>query len=117
MKPVVDAKRCFASKTVCMAIKCCPAGAVSYVEEDEPILDKTLRCNCDEREERGLSPMSVKGYAAGCDCEGGCGGDSGDDLYACGGTPYGRIIIDYDKCTGCGVCARECSGDAIDMVG
>ena len=116
MKPVVDTKRCFSSKTVCMAIKLCPAEAISYTEDDEPILDKTLKCNCDEREARGLTPMSVKGYEAGCDCEGGCGSDSGDNLYDCGGTPYGRIIIDYDKCIECGICAKECCGDAIDMV-
>jgi NAD-dependent dihydropyrimidine dehydrogenase PreA subunit len=116
VKPKVDEKRCFASKSVCMAIKMCPAGAVSYIEVDEPILDKTLKCNCDEREERGLAPMSVKGYAAGCDCAVGCGSDSGGDLYDCGGTPYGRIIIDYDNCTECGICAKECCGDCIDMV-
>ena len=29
---------------------------------------------------------------------------------------YGRIIIDYDKCTECGLCAEECCGTAIDMV-
>jgi NAD-dependent dihydropyrimidine dehydrogenase PreA subunit len=115
MKPVVNMKRCFASNTVCIAIKLCPAGAISYIEDDEPILDKTLKCNCNEREERGLTQMSVKGYEAGCDCECGCGSNSSDDLYACGGTPYGRIIIDYDKCTGCGICAKECCGDAIDM--
>jgi len=116
MKPVVDMKRCFGSKTVCMAIKLCPVKAIYYTEEDEPILDKTLKCNCNEREERGLTPMSIKGYEAGCDCVGGCGTDGGDDLYACGGTPYGRINIDYDKCIECGICAKECCGDAIDMV-
>jgi len=116
MKPVVDMKRCFGSKSVCMAIKLCPVDAVYYTEEDEPILDKTLKCNCDDREARGLTPMSDKGYSAGCDCAGGCGSDTGDDLYACGGTPYGRINIDYDKCIECGICAKECCGDAIDMV-
>jgi len=113
-KPVVDLKRCFASKDVCMAIKSCPFKAVSYIEAAEPILDKNLKCNCNEREALGLTPMSVKGYSGGCDCAGGCG--SGDDLYSCGGTPYGRIIIDYDKCTGCGLCAKECCGSCIDMI-
>ena len=117
MKPKVDDKRCFASKDVCMAIKCCPTPAISYIEVDEPIMDKTLKCNCNDREALGLTPMSVKGYSAGCDCAGGCGSDSGDDLYACGGTPYGRIIIDYDKCIECGLCTKECCGTAIDMVG
>jgi len=116
MKPKVDMKRCFASKDICMAIKLCPVKAISYIEVAEPILDKTLKCNCNEREALGLTPMSVKGYSAGCDCAGGCGSDSGDNLYDCGGTPHGRIIIDYDKCIKCGICAKECCGSAIDMV-
>ena len=117
MKPVVDMKRCYASKTVCMAIKCCPVRAISYIEDDEPILDKTLKCNCNDREALGLKPMTEKGYSAGCGCAGGCcDSDSGNNLYDCGGTPYGRIIIDYDKCTECGICAKECCGTAIDMI-
>ena len=115
MKPKVDLKKCFASKDVCTAIKLCPVKAVSYIEVPEPILDKTLNCNCNEREELGLTPMSVDGYSAGCDCAGGCDND-GDDLYACGGNPYGRIIIDYDKCVKCGICTKECCGSAIDMI-
>ncbi len=96
MKPVIDDKRCFASKDVCKAIKECPVEAISYIEVEEPILDKNLVCNC--------APTT-------CDC----GGDCGDDLYSCGGTPYGRIIIDYDKCTSCGICAEVCCGTCIDM--
>ena len=117
MKPKVRLKNCFASRTVCTAIKLCPVKAVSYKDVPEPILDKTLKCNCNEREELGLTPMSVDGYSGGCDCaDGCCDNGSGDKLYDCGGTPYGRIIIDYDKCVGCGICAKECCGDAIDMV-
>ena len=116
MKPRVDMKRCFASKDVCMAIKMCPVKAVSYVKATEPILDKILKCNCNDRETLGLTPMSVEGYSAGCDCAGGCGSESDDDLYACGGNPYGRIIFDYDKCIECGVCAKECCGGCIEMV-
>ena len=116
MKPKVDMKRGFASKDVCMAIKLCPIKAISYIEVEEPILDKTLKCNCDEREARGLTPMSEQGHSAGCACTGGCDSDTEDNLYGCGGTPYGRIIIDYDKCIKCGICAKECCGDAIDMV-
>lgn len=104
MKPKVDDKRCFASKSVCKVIKACPTQAISYIEVDEPIMDKNLVCNCNDPLEDG----TVKG----CDCEGGCG----NDLYSCGGTPYGRIIIDYDKCIECGLCAEECCGTAIDMV-
>ena len=77
MKPVVDMRRCFASKDVCTAIKTCPLGAVSYIEVDEPILDKFLNCNCNEREALGLSPMSTK-PGGGCDCAGGCEGTNND---------------------------------------
>jgi len=108
MKPKVDLKRCFASKEVCTAIKCCPVEAVSYTEVAEPILDKTLKCNCSDPNRTGKIPVPC---SDGC-CDGGCD----DDLYSCGGTPYGRIIIDYDKCTLCGLCAEECCGSAIDMV-
>ena len=109
MKPVVDAKRCFASAKVCTAIKCCPVKAVSYMEVDEPILDKTLKCNCSDPNRTGKIPVPCG--------DGGCGdGGCSDDLYSCGGTPYGRIIIDYDKCTKCGLCAKECCGSAIEML-
>lgn len=115
MKPVVDFRRCFSSKNVCVAIKCCPVEAISYIEVDVPIEDKFLNCNCNERESLGLSAMSEKGYSASCDCAGGCEGDSNDPLYACDGTPYGRIVIDYDKCTRCGLCVKECCGTAIGL--
>ena len=116
VKPKVDMKRCFASKDVCMAIKMCPIKAVGYIEVDEPILDKILKCNCNEREALGLTPMAVAGYGGGCDCVGGCESESGDKLYDCGGNPYGRIIFDYDKCIECGICAKECCGSCIEMV-
>ena len=116
MKPVVDMKRCFASQSVCKAIKVCPVKAITYCEAMEPILDKALKCNCSERKALGLSPMSDKGYSTGCDCGDGCDSTNGDPLYACNGSPYGRIIIDYEKCIECGVCARECCGTAIDMM-
>lgn len=28
-----------------------------------------------------------------------------------------EVSIDYDFCKGCGICARECPADAIEMVG
>ena len=115
MKPYIRLKNCYASKTVCTAIKCCPTKAISYIEVAEPILDKVLKCNCNEREALGLTPMSEK-PGGGCDCVGGCESEKGDPLYDCGGTPYGRIIIDYDKCIKCGLCAKECCGTCIDMV-
>jgi len=113
MKPIIDMKRCFGSKDICMAIKLCPVHAIRYMEAAEPILDKTLKCNCNDREARGQTAMSAEGYNAGCDCTGGCENDGG--LYDCGGNPYGRIVINSIKCVGCGVCAKECCGDAIKM--
>ena len=114
MKPVVDFRRCFASKTVCTAIKCCPVNAVSYIEVDEPILDKFLSCNCNDPNRTGKIPVTCTD--GGCDCgDSGCESENKDPLYACGGTPYGRIIIDYDKCTRCGLCVKECCGTAIGL--
>ena len=109
MKPVVERRRCFASKTVCTAIKCCPVDAISYIEVDEPILDKFLSCNCNDPNRTGEIPV----VCGDGDCT-----DSGCDdngLYSCGGTPYGRIIIDYDKCTRCALCVKECCGTAIGL--
>ena len=28
----------------------------------------------------------------------------------------GKILFDYDKCTGCGLCVDACCGHAIEMV-
>jgi len=41
-----------------------------------------------------------------CDCEPGY----------CENATVGKIVIDYDKCTECGVCSSECCASAIDMV-
>ena len=91
MKPVIEARRCCANEAICTVLKGCPLSAVSYIEVDEPILDKFLNCNCDDR-------------------------DCGDhDLGSCEGSPYGRIVIDYDKCTRCGLCVAECCGTAIGL--
>jgi len=109
MKPKVRDKNCFASQSVCTAIKCCPTKAISYIEVEEPIMDKVLSCNCNDPNRVGKVPVA-------CTDSGCCDTSCGDDLYSCGGTPYGRIIIDYDKCIECGLCAKECCGSAIDMV-
>ena len=98
MKPRVNDKKCGASESACKIIKICPVEAISYIEVDEVITDRNVEC-------------STSSSGCGCSCDCGCGDDSND----CGGSPYGRIIIDYDKCTGCGVCADECCGNAIEM--
>ena len=111
MKPVVDFRRCFSSEKVCTAIKCCPVNAVSYIEVDEPINDKFLNCNCNDPNRTGKIPVTCDDSGCGCG-DSDCGSN---DLYSCGGTPYGRIIIDYDKCTRCGLCVKECCGTAIGL--
>jgi len=115
LKPVIDMRRCFASKQVCTAIKCCPVKAVSYIEVDEPINDKFLNCNCNDPNRTGKVPVTCTDSGCGCgdsDC-----GDANTtfDVNSCGGTPYGRIIIDYTQCTRCGLCVKECCGTAIGL--
>ena len=95
MKPKVTDKKCGANENICTVLNICPVDAIRYIEVDEPILDKTVEC---------VLP------SCGCSC------DCGDASNACEPNPYGRIVIDYDKCTGCGVCADECCGSAIEMV-
>ena len=100
MRPKIDDKKCGASESICPAIKACPVGAISYIEVDEPIKDRVVNCT--------IVPMTDDSAFCGCGRDDG-GGD-------CGGSPYGRIIIDYDKCTGCGICAEKCCGNAIDLI-
>ena len=96
MKLKVNDKKCGANESACTVLKICPVDAISYIEVDEPITDKNVECK----------PSS------GCDCS--C--DCGDVSNACEPNPYGRIIIDYDKCTECGICADKCCGAAIEMI-
>lgn len=88
MKPKVISKKCGANENACTILKICPVGATRYTKAVEPILDKTLCC--------------------GCDC--------GDNSNTYEPNPYGRIAINYDKCTGCGICAEKCCGNAVEMV-
>jgi len=97
MKPKMNDKKCGASKNGCKAIKACPVGAMGYIEVNEPITDRTV--NCVKHDDDGTESV------CGCGCS--------DD---CGGSEYGRIVIDYDICTGCGLCADECCAEAIEMI-
>lgn len=119
-KPIIDFKRCFTDKHVCMAIKACPVKAISYIEVDEPIWDKQLTDRVDR------CPMAARGIKAtinlteknpGClsteDFE---TRHKAGDLIEGVGNPWGRIIIDYDKCIYCGKCATACCGYAIDLI-
>ena len=94
MKPKVDDKKCGASESGCKAMKACPVEAISYIEVAEPISDRNVECGC---------TPSDGSESCGCDCD-------------CGGNLCGRIVIDYDKCIECGVCADECCGAAIEMI-
>ena len=100
MKPKVQDKKCGASESACKVLTICPAEAIRYIEVDEPIADRNVICN------------SAGNGLSGCACQCNCGDRSNN----CGGSPYGRIVIDYDKCTECGLCAEECCGAAIEMV-
>jgi NAD-dependent dihydropyrimidine dehydrogenase PreA subunit len=100
MKPRVTDSKCGASESACTAIKACPVDAIRYTEVDEAIADRNVVCN-------------TKPAASGCGCSCGCGAAITND---CGGNPYGRVVIDYDLCIECGICADECCGSAIEMV-
>jgi len=104
MKPKINDRKCGASESMCTIIRACPVDAVSYIEVDEPITDREVNCNLPKTE----SPTTD----CGCGCECGDGAPGG-----CGENPYSRIVIDYQKCTGCGICADICCGSAIEMVG
>lgn len=118
-KPVVSFKRCFTDKHVCTAIKSCPVEAISYIEVDEPILNKQLTGRTDR------CPMAARGIMATInltDKNSGClstanlaSNKSGDTIEGVG-NPWGRIIIDYDKCVYCGKCVDACCGYAIDLL-
>ena len=97
MKPVVNDKKCGAVESACKAIKVCPTQAIRYIEVDEAILDRDVNC---------VTGECGDGASCDCDCE-----DGG----SCNGSPYGRIVIDYDKCIDCGLCIEACCGSAIVM--
>jgi len=92
MKPKVIDKKCGASEKACKVIGICPTQAISYIEVKEPIFDRDVNC--------------VGSCGCGCDCSAG--------KKDCGGSPYGRIVINYDECTGCGLCIDACCGEAIE---
>ena len=98
MKPRINDKKCGASEKSCTVIKACPVDAISYTEVSEPITDRTVEC---------------KATSSPCGCECTCNDDASD----CGGSPYGRIIIDRTLCTECGICVDVCCGSAIELVG
>jgi formate hydrogenlyase subunit 6/NADH:ubiquinone oxidoreductase subunit I len=114
MKPVVNHKKCFADVKICTAKTACPVNAIGFVKVEEPMFDKELTPNVD------LCPMCAAGLS--CDlatperneCAVGQIGTEENPIPV--GDPYIRVVIDYDKCTLCGLCIDGCCGYAIEMV-
>ena len=98
MKAKVNDTKCGAVESMCTVSKICPVDAISYTDVAEAITDKNVNCKTSSDSD------------CGCEC------DCGDDSNSCEPNPYGKIIIDYDKCTGCGICAAKCCGEAIEMI-
>jgi ferredoxin len=96
MKPKVNDSKCGAIKEMCTVLNICPVDAIGYIEVDEAITDKIVECSISS------------------DC--GCSCDCGDNQISCEPNPYGRIIIDYSKCTECGICIERCCGNAIESI-
>ncbi len=118
-KPVVNFKKCFTDKHVCTAIKACPVEAISYIEVEEPILNKKPTI-CFDR-----CPMAARGISAtinltekntGCLSTANLVNNKSGDIIEGVGNPWGRIIIDYDKCFYCRKCVDACCGYAIDWL-
>jgi len=114
MKPVVNHKKCFADVKICTAKIACPVKAICFEKVKEPMLDKTFTDKMDR------CPFYPSGLVTGIatpewnDCK--CGLIGTEDNPIPMGDPYVRVVIDYDKCTCCGLCVEGCCGYAIEMV-
>ena len=114
MKPVVIHKKCFADIKICTAKTSCPVNAIGFVKVEEPLLDKTLTDKCDRCP---LAAAGIKGTLEtpnGVENKIGVIGTVENPIPI--GDPFVRVVIDYDKCTCCGLCVEGCCGYAIDMV-
>ena len=98
MKPKVNELKCAASPDICKVIELCPTSAISYIEVEDALLEKEVTCTDGD------------GCTCGCSC--GCESESEDIALS----PFGRIVIDYDKCIECGICVEACCGGAIEFV-
>jgi len=114
MKPAVIHKKCFADVKICTAKTACPVNAIWFEKVAEPMLNKELTDNFDR------CPLGAAGLVADLatadwnECQ--CGKIGTMDNPIPAGDPYVRVMIDYDKCTCCGLCVEGCCGYAIEMV-
>ena len=114
MKPIVIHKKCFADIKICTAKNSCPVNAIGFVKVEEALLDKTLTDKCNR------CPLAASGIRGTLDtpdrieCKCGVIGTADNPIPI--GDPFVRVVIDYDKCTCCGLCVEGCCGYAIEMV-
>lgn len=104
--PVIDLDVCTGCE-VC--VRECPRGSIgllAMIPEDGEV---AVRCNSHDR------PKARKAYCSMCciackRCEKACPADAIHviDLLA---------VVDYDKCTGCGMCVDVCPQECIDLTG
>ena len=116
MKPVVNHKKCFADPKICTAKTACPVNAIGFVKVKEPMYEKEITDKFDRcpMGEAGLFVDLVTPDWNWEQCECGPIGTYENPIPA--GNPYLRVVIDYDKCTYCGICVEGCCGYAIEMV-
>ncbi len=91
-------------------------------QRQQAALDPQARSHVFTEVVAGLSEEEAAFEAARClscgncfECDG-CLGSCPDDAVVKLGVGH-RYRFDYDKCTGCGTCARQCPVHAIDMIG
>ena len=114
MKPVVVHKKCPADVKVCTAKTSCPVNAIGFIKVEEPMLDKVFT---DKYDRCPLAASGLWGTVSppeGMEIKIGEVGTEDNPIPF--GDPYIRVVIDYEKCTLCGLCVDTCCGYAIDLI-